>query len=44
MGALAGGLVADGAGVTAVMWLGGGLAVAALAVTALGKTPSSGRF
>ncbi|MFF3981424.1 MFS transporter [Streptomyces sp. NPDC055808] len=44
LGALAGGLVADGAGVTAVMWLGGGLAIAALAVTALGKAPSSGRF
>ncbi|MFE3183034.1 MFS transporter [Streptomyces violascens] len=42
LGALAGGLAADGAGVTAVMWLGGGLAVAALAVTALGRAPSSG--
>ncbi|MGW5532451.1 MFS transporter [Streptomyces xanthochromogenes] len=43
LGALAGGLAADGAGATAVMWLGGALGVAALAVTALGKAPSSGR-
>ncbi|MGA6169683.1 MFS transporter [Streptomyces sp. NPDC012600] len=44
LGALVGGLAADGAGVTAVMWLGGALAVTALAVTALGRAPSSGRL
>ncbi|MFF3153049.1 MFS transporter [Streptomyces sp. NPDC057910] len=44
LGALAGGLAADAAGVGAVMWLGGGLAVAALALTALGKAPESGRL
>ncbi|MFG2292743.1 MFS transporter [Streptomyces sp. NPDC048603] len=44
LGALLGGLTADGIGVTAVMWLGGGLAVTALAVTALGKSPDSGRL
>ncbi|MBX7468749.1 MFS transporter [Streptomyces sp. MAG02] len=44
LGALAGGLAADAAGVGAVMWLGGGLAVAALALTALGKAPASGRL
>ncbi|MFJ8210375.1 MFS transporter [Streptomyces sp. NPDC096033] len=44
LGALLGGLTADGIDVTAVMWLGGGLAAAALLVTALGKSPDSGRL
>ncbi|UQX04208.1 MFS transporter [Streptomyces sp. RerS4] len=43
LGALAGGLAADGAGVAAVMWLGAGLAAAAVAVTALGRAPSAAR-
>ncbi|MEV5973477.1 MFS transporter [Streptomyces sp. NPDC051921] len=41
LGALLGGLTADGVGVTAVMWLGGGLAAAAFAVTAFGGSPRS---
>ncbi|MFE9116337.1 MFS transporter [Streptomyces sp. NPDC007172] len=44
LGALAGGLAANAAGVGAVLWLGGGLAAAALAVTALGTAPASGRL
>lgn len=45
LGALAGGLVADGAGVTAVMWLAGALALAALLLTARGggRAPGDGR-
>ncbi|MEV8457493.1 MFS transporter [Streptomyces sp. NPDC052095] len=44
LGALVGGLTADGAGVEEVMWLGGGLAFAALLVVALGRAPESGRL
>ncbi|MET9346984.1 MFS transporter [Streptomyces termitum] len=44
LGALVGGLTADGAGIEAVMWLGGGLALAALLVAALGRAPESGRL
>ncbi|MFJ7068338.1 MFS transporter [Streptomyces sp. NPDC101115] len=43
LGALVGGLAADGAGIEAVMYLGAALAVGALAVTALGRAPVSGR-
>ncbi|MGW6863183.1 MFS transporter [Streptomyces sp. NPDC054901] len=42
LGALVGGLAADGAGVNAVMWLGGVLGAGALVVTALGKAPDRG--
>ncbi|MGW7316349.1 MFS transporter [Streptomyces sp. NPDC054854] len=44
LGALVGGLAADGAGVNAVMWLGGVLGAGALVVTALGKAPDRGRL
>ncbi|MCX5155582.1 MFS transporter [Streptomyces sp. NPDC001553] len=44
LGALVGGLAADGAGVSAVMWLGGALAAGALLATALGRAPDSGRL
>ncbi|MET9434887.1 MFS transporter [Streptomyces sp. NPDC006551] len=44
LGALVGGLVADGAGLEPVMWTGGALAAGALAVTALGRAPESGRL
>ncbi|MEU9556469.1 MFS transporter [Streptomyces fumanus] len=40
LGAFAGGLVADGAGVRAVMYVGGALAAGALAVTVLGRAPA----
>ncbi|AXB42335.1 MFS transporter [Amycolatopsis albispora] len=43
-GALVGGRVADGLGVTAVMWAGGALAVAAAVVAGLGRAPASGRL
>ncbi|MER5815921.1 MFS transporter [Streptomyces californicus] len=39
LGALVGGLAADGIGVTAVMWVGGALAVGALVTTAAGRAP-----
>lgn len=42
LGALAGGRIADGFGVTSVMWAGGVLALAAL-LAAAGRAPSSGR-
>ncbi|MFF6778933.1 MFS transporter [Streptomyces sp. NPDC012637] len=42
LGALVGGLAADGSGIEAVMYLGAALAVGALAVTALGRAPVSG--
>ncbi|MGC7095995.1 MFS transporter [Amycolatopsis lurida] len=41
-GALAGGRIADGLGVTAVLWLGGALAIAAAVVAGLGRAPESG--
>ncbi|QUH05848.1 MFS transporter [Saccharopolyspora erythraea] len=44
LGALVGGQVMDTAGVGAVMHVGGALALAALAVAALGKAPASGKF
>ncbi|CAM04894.1 MFS transporter [Saccharopolyspora erythraea] len=44
LGALVGGQVVDAAGVGAVMYVAGGLALAALAVAALGKAPASGKF
>lgn len=44
LGALVGGLAADGSGVAAVMWLGGAFAAGALLVTALGRAPDSGRL
>ncbi|WP_411082151.1 MFS transporter [Streptomyces sp. cmx-18-6] len=40
LGALVGGLAADGVGVTAVMWVGGALAVGALVTTAAGPAPA----
>ncbi|MFF5256543.1 MFS transporter [Streptomyces leeuwenhoekii] len=43
VGAFAGGLVADGAGVRAVMYAGGALAAGALAVAVLGRAPGGGR-
>lgn len=42
-GAFTGGLVADGAGVRAVLYVGGALAAVALAVAALGRAPGGGR-
>jgi predicted MFS family arabinose efflux permease len=42
LGALLGGLVADGIGITAVMWLGG--ALAALVTTAAGRAPADGKL
>ncbi|MEU8774311.1 MFS transporter [Streptomyces sp. NPDC048606] len=39
LGALLGGLASDGAGVSAALWLGGGLAAAALAVTVPHRAP-----
>ncbi|MFJ9680082.1 MFS transporter [Streptomyces sp. NPDC101194] len=42
LGALLGGLVADGIGITAVMWLGAALAVAAVATAASGRAPADG--
>ncbi|HZF87481.1 MFS transporter [Streptomyces sp.] len=44
LGAFVGGLAADGAGIEAVMYLGAVLAVGALAVTAVGRAPASGRL
>ncbi|GLY63384.1 MFS transporter [Amycolatopsis taiwanensis] len=44
LGALCGGLAADGAGVTTVMWLGGALAVGALLAVGLGRAPATGRL
>ncbi|MCH0539023.1 MFS transporter [Streptomyces sp. MUM 203J] len=44
LGALAGGLAADGGGVTAVMWLGGALAFGALLAAGLGRAPATGRL
>ncbi|QFU89345.1 MFS transporter [Amycolatopsis sp. YIM 10] len=41
-GALAGGRIADGFGVTAVLWLGGALAIAAAVVAGLGRAPETG--
>ncbi|MBN6042181.1 MFS transporter [Amycolatopsis sp. 195334CR] len=41
-GALAGGRIADALGVTAVLWLGGALAIAAAVVAGLGRAPESG--
>ncbi|MFI9509919.1 hypothetical protein [Nocardia sp. NPDC052566] len=43
LGALAGGLAADGFGTTAALWLGGGLAIAALLTAAFGSAPASAR-
>lgn len=43
LGALVGGLVADGIGITAVMWLGGALAVGALVTTAVGRAPADSK-
>ncbi|MFJ1958971.1 MFS transporter [Streptomyces microflavus] len=40
LGALIGGLAADGVGITAVMWVGGALAVGALVTTAVGRSPA----
>ncbi|MFI5727112.1 MFS transporter [Streptomyces cyaneofuscatus] len=40
LGALVGGLAADGIGTTAVMWVGGALAVGALVTTAAGRAPA----
>ncbi|NLU68699.1 MFS transporter [Streptomyces sp. HNM0574] len=44
LGALVGGRAADGVGLTAAMWVGGALAVAALPAAATGRAPVSGRF
>ncbi|MFD0686175.1 MFS transporter [Actinomadura fibrosa] len=44
LGALVGGLAADGAGLTAAMSLGGLLAAAALLIAATGRAPASGRY
>ncbi|MFE7796393.1 MFS transporter [Nocardia sp. NPDC057440] len=44
MGALVGGFAADGIGITAAMWLGGGLAGAALLTAAFGQAPAGGRL
>lgn len=41
LGALVGGLAADGIGTTAVMWVGGALAVGALVTTAVGRSPAA---
>lgn len=41
LGAFAGGRVVDGLGTRSVLWLGGALALGALAVTALGRAPSA---
>lgn len=41
LGALVGGLAADGFGTRSVLWLGGALALGALVVTALGRVPST---
>ncbi|MFD7980685.1 MFS transporter [Streptomyces sp. NPDC059071] len=43
LGALVGGLAADGSGIEAVLYLGAALAVGALAVAALGRAPGGGR-
>ncbi|MFD7292327.1 hypothetical protein ACFV9W_03485 [Streptomyces sp. NPDC059897] len=43
LGALLGGQAADGVGITAAMWVGGGLALAALVATAEGRAPTTGR-
>ncbi|MBT2428995.1 MFS transporter [Streptomyces sp. ISL-112] len=40
LGALIGGLAADGIGITAVMWVGGALAVGALVTTTVGRSPT----
>ncbi|MFJ1741060.1 MFS transporter [Streptomyces microflavus] len=40
LGALIGGLAADGVGITAVMWVGGALVVGALVTTAVGRSPA----
>ncbi|WP_437105550.1 MFS transporter [Streptomyces sp. enrichment culture] len=40
LGAFAGGRMADGFGTRSVLWLGGALALGALLVTSLGRTPS----
>ncbi|MFE3717033.1 MFS transporter [Streptomyces cyaneofuscatus] len=40
LGALVGGLAADGIGTTAVMWVGGALAVGALVTTVAGRAPA----
>ncbi|MFF2958449.1 MFS transporter [Streptomyces sp. NPDC057963] len=42
LGALLGGLVADGTGITAVMWLGAALAVGAVVAAATGRAPADG--
>ncbi len=40
LGALIGGLAADGIGSTAVMWVGGALALGALVTTTVGRSPT----
>ncbi|WP_435847502.1 hypothetical protein [Streptomyces cyaneofuscatus] len=40
LGALVAGLAADGIGTTAVMWVGGALAVGALVTSAAGRAPA----
>ncbi|WP_138904951.1 MFS transporter [Streptomyces albidochromogenes] len=42
LGALLGGQAADGIGITSAMWVGGGLALAALVATAVGRAPTTG--
>ncbi|MGC5343000.1 MFS transporter [Streptomyces sp. DT24] len=44
LGALVGGLAADGIGITAAMWLGGALAIGALLTAATGRAPVDGRI
>ncbi|MGW7056192.1 MFS transporter [Streptomyces sp. NPDC054887] len=44
LGALLGGQAADGIGITSAMWVGGGLALAALVATAVGRAPTTGRL
>lgn len=44
LGALLGGQAADGIAITSAMWVGGGLALAALVATAVGRAPTTGRL
>ncbi|MFQ6324736.1 hypothetical protein ACLMAL_01190 [Nocardia sp. CWNU-33] len=43
VGALVGGLAADGIGITATMWVGGALAGAAMLNAAFGPAPAGGK-